>query len=386
MRSREVGAAVEFTLRETGLPAWVLGGFPDLLAAGERIDAGQQEGFRSLGAAAAAEGFGLRELVDTYLSLSRRALPHLPGVLAALDRADPAGVRAVAAEAIRHTEEAVAALADGYSAALAGAAQRAASLRREFVDDLIGGTADAASLVKRAGLLGLRLAGRLVVLAVRTDRPLADYGPVMQRVEYVLTGRLGATGVVVAARRGLLACVLPADDDALAGLVLEVVRGVETERPWCVAVSRPRSGPGAVAGGWREAQDALALADLIGPPRDLVRAADLAGYQLLLGDRTALADLVADVLGPLEGARGGADPLVDTLVALFGAGGNVSAAARALHLSVRATLYRLDRIRRLTGYGTDDPGHRFTLEVAAIGAKLLGGVAGSAQSTGRSVS
>ena len=47
-------------------------------------------------------------------------------------------------------------------------------------------------------------------------------------------------------------------------------------------------------------------------------------------------------------------------------------AARRLHLSVRAVTYRLDRVRRLTGYDPADPTQAFTLQVAAVGARLLG--------------
>ena len=47
-------------------------------------------------------------------------------------------------------------------------------------------------------------------------------------------------------------------------------------------------------------------------------------------------------------------------------------AARQLSLSVRALTYRLERIRILTGSDPADPLHRYTLQTAAIGARLLG--------------
>lgn len=43
-----------------------------------------------------------------------------------------------------------------------------------------------------------------------------------------------------------------------------------------------------------------------------------------------------------------------------------------MHLSVRAVSYRLDRVRQLTGHHPDDPGQRFTLHAAVLGARLLG--------------
>jgi DNA-binding PucR family transcriptional regulator len=49
-----------------------------------------------------------------------------------------------------------------------------------------------------------------------------------------------------------------------------------------------------------------------------------------------------------------------------------TATSARLHLSVRAVTYRLDRVKSLTGLDPVDPAHRFTLQVAVLGARLLG--------------
>jgi DNA-binding PucR family transcriptional regulator len=107
---------------------------------------------------------------------------------------------------------------------------------------------------------------------------------------------------------------------------------------------------------------------------DAVRlnASELLVFPVLLRDRGAMADLVRTVLGPLTKARGGAEPLLETLM-VCGAAGYVNAeAARRLGLSVRTLSYRLERIRTLTGYTPNEPLQRFTLEAAVMGARLLG--------------
>jgi DNA-binding PucR family transcriptional regulator len=38
---------------------------------------------------------------------------------------------------------------------------------------------------------------------------------------------------------------------------------------------------------------------------------------------------------------------------------------------VRTVTYRLDRVKALTGYNPTDPAHRFTLQAAVLGAKVL---------------
>ncbi|MEV4178903.1 ATP-binding cassette domain-containing protein [Nonomuraea sp. NPDC049709] len=101
--------------------------------------------------------------------------------------------------------------------------------------------------------------------------------------------------------------------------------------------------------------------------------------EFLILDRNAIEDLVTSVLNPLLEARGGHEPLLETLEAVFASHGNQTAAARRLGLSPRAVTYRLERIRRLTGFSPDDPTQRFTLLTAVLGARLLGRPAGFAR-------
>ncbi len=84
-----------------------------------------------------------------------------------------------------------------------------------------------------------------------------------------------------------------------------------------------------------------------------------------------MADLVLDALGPLTRARGGPRPLLETLSAYFDSGCVAAETARRLSLSVRALTYRLERIHQLTGADPADPGQRYTLQTAVIGARLL---------------
>jgi DNA-binding PucR family transcriptional regulator len=78
------------------------------------------------------------------------------------------------------------------------------------------------------------------------------------------------------------------------------------------------------------------------------------------------------VLVPLTQARGGAEPLLETLDAYFASGEVATETARRLHLSVRTVTYRLAKIADLTGHDSSDPTQRFSLHVAVLGARLLG--------------
>ncbi|MFG6196211.1 PucR family transcriptional regulator [Nonomuraea sp. JJY05] len=327
------------------MPADLLGGHRQVLA--EHVATGRLptrealDAYRAAGRRAARLGVPLRVLVDGALAAGE----ELPGALPALRKA-------------------VSALMEGYERAQAAAIREEEQAWREFVDDLLQGRAE--RLAERAEHFGLRLAGSYVVAVARGMRD-GD----RDRIERDLIARFGSHNVLVAVRDGLLVCVAPATLPAAVG---EFTYHVRARFPagWRVAVGRPQRGPGGVVASYREAAQALELADGLGLRADVVKAADLLVFPVLLRDRGAIEDLVTSVLSPLLGVRGGHEPLLETLEAVFASHGNQTAAARRLGLSPRAVTYRLERIRRLTGFSPDDPTQRFTLETAVLGARLLG--------------
>ena len=124
-------------------------------------------------------------------------------------------------------------------------------------------------------------------------------------------------------------------------------------------VGRPYPGPSGVARSYEEAAEALDVAQRLGLPEPVVpaprtcsstRSCCATGQPSPIWSRT--------VLIPLGAARGGAAPLLATLAAYFARGGVAAAAARDLHLSVRAVTYRLARVRDLTGRDPARPATR----------------------------
>lgn len=142
--------------------------------------------------------------------------------------------------------------------------------------------------------------------------------------------------------------------------------------PWGVAVGRAYAGAYGIARSYEEAREGLTMAARMNLANPVVQTRDLLIYRVLLRDQPAMVDLVQSVLNPLRQARGGARPLLDTLEAYFDCGCVATTAAVHLHLSVRAVTYRLDRVKTLTGYNLADPAHRFAMQAAVVGARLLG--------------
>ncbi|MET0866231.1 MAG: helix-turn-helix domain-containing protein [Nakamurella sp.] len=360
---------------------------PVLLAAvesGQRLPRRDLAGYREAGRRAAANGVALRALVNLYLSATWRLWPQLPAVRNSAT--DPAAVVRAGELMLRAADDAVASLSEGYQLARRELVASQAASRREFVDDLLLGGAQAlAGLVERAGLFGLTLAGPHAVVVVRAQIPFTDSSPTAAILERAILGSKADADALVTTKDGDLVVIFAAPDRAaidgviagLAGSLPTSAAGVQLRRTaavgaWRMGVGRAQQGPGGVRLSFEEAREALDLGARLAGNQLVLEAADLLLHRVLVRDQTAMRELVDAVLTPLTTARGGAEPLLRTLESYFESGGNASLAARSLHLSVRALTYRLTKIAELTGRDPAEPAHRFELQTAVTGARLLG--------------
>lgn len=374
---------------EQGHDLALLSGYlPALLSvagAQRRFSELERDTCQQLGGEAAQAGMGLPALVDLYMTASRRLWPRLPELVAA-QRGRPVRPAELIAlgEAVWHAaDDALAALAAGYLQAQRLVVRREESARLQFLDGLLSGSADVGALVERAEPYGLNLAAAHLVAVARVGQPAEADARVTDWVEQAVRARFGGRGVLVAVKDGRLVCVLSAGPDGsghdqqqaarqFADVTAAAAAELAAGSSMRVGVSRAFAGPLGVFRGYREALEALDVADRLGLPESVVHARQLLVYRVLLRDETAMSELVEEVLGPLLTARDGPDRLLHTLDTYFAAGGNAAAAARALHLSVRALTYRLHRVAELTGYAAGDPAHQLPLQVAVTGARLLG--------------
>ncbi|MFD5815796.1 PucR family transcriptional regulator [Streptomyces sp. NPDC059618] len=335
-----------------------LHGYAEILAgvsaSGRRLTREEIETRRALGEAAADAGHGLRALVRAHLGAARSAWPHGAGS---------------AEIALATVEQVIDAFAEGYERAQRHAVRHEESARREFIEDLLYGRSDLGRLAERAERFGLRLSRAHAVAVAQGPASYAEGGPEPRQVERALIGRFGDRNILITTKDGRLLCIAPGhQDEVLAYFAKQAYAATEGVR---IAIGRPQPGPGGVVHSYEEALNALELGERLGLDEAVLRAADLLVYPVLTRDRQAMADLVLDALGPLTTARGGAQVLLDTLTAYFECGCVAAEAARRLSLSVRALTYRLERIHKLTGSNPADPAHRYTLQTAVIGARLL---------------
>ncbi|MFE9649148.1 PucR family transcriptional regulator [Streptomyces sp. NPDC006365] len=354
-----------------GVPADLLDGYPAMLA---RVSTGGQLGhdelrrLRDIGARAAEQDVPMRGVIDLYLSATSLAWPSLPGVRAA---ADADALRHIGEAVFHATDAVITAVAEGYEEAQRWSLRREESFRREFVDDLLDGRR-LETLAERAERYGLRLAGSYVVVVAAGAERFVDGGPVTRQMESVIDRDPASRDVLVTTKDGLLVCIAPDTRGAVEEFVGRFTETLSPDDRWRIGIGRPQRGPGGAVRSFEQARQALHIGQSLQLPGHVHRASELLVYQVLIRDRAALADLVEVVLEPLRMARTRPDTLLNTLSAYFEAGRVATAAAQKLHVGVRTVTYRLNRIEALTGYSAYDPQQSFTLQVAVLGAQLLG--------------
>jgi sugar diacid utilization regulator len=381
----DLAAITRAASREAGgVPPGLLGDYLpavlDAFGTGRRLSAAELAGYARSGEQAAEGGVALGGLVDLYLSATWRLWRELPAY-----SYSPTVLQGAVLAVLHAADDAVAAAAGGFERAYLSVARREEAERREFFEDLLSGRGGVADLLARGERLGLRLAGPHQVMVVGSE---SDGGVVTGvHADSVVAEAAAPSSSLVLSRRGRLVVIVGStgDDDAaavaraLAAALTRQAAGRTDARapgragppPWRIALGRPYPGPSGVVRSYDEAADALDAAQRLGLADEVVRAADLLIYQVLLRDRAAITDLVQTLLTPLARARGGAAPLLATLESYYASGAVAAAAARDLHLSVRAVTYRLARVRELTGRDPAISADALALQVAVIGARML---------------
>ena len=324
---------------------------------------------RRAGAQAAEHGMTAGGAVDLYLASAAHAWSSMPP-------RDQNDVQAAAQTMLDGIRAAVPVLVEGYQNAGQQLIRQEETVRREFIDDLLRGDADIAGIVQRAEPFGIDLtvSHQIVLAGPRSDARVDERDrSILQRG---VIERYGDRDVLVTTKGDYLVALVPAgpvnaDVDEPARRLHAALRRSSKRKLWRVAVGRPYPGAYGVARSYEQAREAMTLAERLHPDNNMVQTRDLLIYRVLGRDRVALADLVQSVLTPLNQARGGAGPLVDTLEAYFNSGEVATATARRLHVSVRTVTYRLAKIADLTGYDPTIPAQRLTLQASVVGARML---------------
>lgn len=328
--------------------------------AGERPGPRDLEIVKQAGAAAISQGMTSSDAIDRFLAVAA-------GWYAPLVGGDPATPLLALVQATLPV------LMESYEQARQSFGPHEESERRQFIDDLLMGDADVAGLIQRAVPFGLDLARSHQIVMVNLRDGSALRAEDERTLARVVIDTYGDRDVLVTTKTGYLLALVPTagldhgpEPTLYAGLTRSRVK-----RPWRIVAGRPYPGVYGIARSYEEAREAMTMATRLQPDSPVIMSRDLLIFRVLGRDRVAMTDLVHGVLEPLTEARGGAAPLLETIRAYCDSGAVATVTAGRLHLSVRAVTYRLTKIANLTGYDPTDPAHRFVLQAAVLGARLL---------------
>ncbi len=146
-------------------------------------------------------------------------------------------------------------------------------------------------------------------------------------------------------------------------------------------ISRPTTGLSGLRDAYREAKDAVSIANELGDREKSTFYGDLKLFQLLLALKERNLDhlrrFYLETLGALveQDERKQSD-LIRTLNGFFEANGNLAKAAETLQVHRNTLVYRLERIAELTEMNLDDPDNRLILHLALKVQRVLATVAG----------
>jgi sugar diacid utilization regulator len=213
----------------------------------------------------------------------------------------------------------------------------------------------------RARRLGVDLSAPHVVLAVRDGTD----GGVRQRAVSWARTFAGSHGGLAATRDGQLALMLPGTEPGETARLVARELGRVLGRPVTAGASGPVTEPGAVAGGYRDADRCVAALTALGRTGDGASTTELGYVGLLLGEARDVTGFVRHALGPVldyDARRGTA--LGKTLAEYFAASGSPARAAEALHVHVNTVTQRLDRIAQLLGADWHQPQRALEIQLA----------------------
>jgi DNA-binding PucR family transcriptional regulator len=256
-------------------------------------------------------------------------------------------------------------------------------LARDLLESLVSGNGESEQTRRRARSLRVSLDDAYVVVVVRgapadapaaVDRRAAGYVGLRRIVEGVRAYLKPPAGsLLVGVRDGEVVALYPAAAAAEADTVRreceELAAALADDRV-SIGLSSWHPGAAAIEAGYEEARAAERLAEGIGTSGRAL-AYDEVLIDHIVRSGPAIERALDETLRPLvEYDRTHNTALVATLRAYVDAGFNVTKSAAALHLHPNSVVYRLRRIKDLTGRDVHEPDELLVLILSAKRAAL----------------
>ncbi|MGH2715940.1 MAG: PucR family transcriptional regulator [Thermoleophilaceae bacterium] len=350
------------------------------LERGELVEDDRLEALREGGARRVRQGVALDSLLHAYRIWGQVVWE---AILTAASPDRPAEREAalhIAGRMIQHIDLVSTAVARAYLDEAQGIWSDRETIRRDLLEALVSGKADAESVTRQGASLRLDLREAYVAVVARgseieaergEERPLPERVAMRRAVEAAKARLLPASGsLLVGVRQGEVVILYPAESPVEAEPLAEQCSG------FAAAVARDGFGVG--VGSWHPglsgiatsyAESRAAVEEAVGRGDGLpVPFAEIM-VQYILRSSPLSDRILADSLEPIRDydALRGAE-LVATLRAYFQSGFNLTRSAECLSIHPNTVVYRLRRIRELTGRDPHDPDDLLLL---TLGLKLV---------------
>jgi sugar diacid utilization regulator len=289
-----------------------------------------------------------------YAELSACAAPDRPDELRAVVRGG--------AVIMRFTHEVIRVVTQAYLDELEDVRGDREIVSRSLLDALLAGRSSAPSTQRDARLLGIDLVPQNVVVVARApvgeeQRP-RTLRAAAKALRAELLRHLAASQILVGIREGEVVCLCPVAKPRDLHQATEAAHAAAAaldELGMSVGVGSWHPPAEEVSAAYAEAREAADMAIRTGVRSRAVVYDDVLVDHVLRSDENA-GRVIAAALGPLreydERRKAG---LIDTLRAYVDGNFSITRAARALSLHNNTVLYRLDRVRELTGRDPRNP-------------------------------
>ncbi|MBI5030238.1 MAG: helix-turn-helix domain-containing protein [Chloroflexi bacterium] len=252
-------------------------------------------------------------------------------------------------------------------------------VRGNFVDAMLTGNLSPTEAIHWAKRNRYNPEGRHAALLV--DWAKKEH-PSYRRLETLVHGQASSfhTQVLTQGRENevvIFARLEPRQGVESARQIAESIRRQATNEfasdPIAIGIGRPVDALIGLRDSYREARQALSMARRLAEPNPLYFG-ELNVYRLLfqLEYSPELASFCQETIGTLiEYDRAQGTDLVETLSSYFAHKGNLSATAEALFVHRNTLLYRMERIREISGLDLDNPETRLSIQLALRANRLL---------------
>lgn len=293
---------------------------------------------------------------------------------AVLEESDPAvatqreAALAIAGLVMRHVDELSTHVAEGFLHELQSVWSDREVVRRDLLDGLVSGQGDTERIRRLARSLKLRLAERYVVIVLRGTEALAeDHADqtlaarvALRRIVEAARGHLRFDGhaPLVGMRQGEVVALCPvdgpADIDEFRGRA-QALAAALAEGEICVGVSGCHATIADVAASYGEARDAVEIAVGIGVHGRALHFDDVLIDHMVRSTPHAGRILDSTLRPLLDYDAAKQAELVSTLRAYMESSFNLTRSAEVLQVHPNTVVYRLRRIRELSGRDPHDP-------------------------------